>query len=395
MSNRCLRPLIFVIITAFGIGGCRHFDFLKRTPAASVPTSVDEPVLAEVVIADGLLSSRSKRQDTWLLEIQAQLQYAVGALAGMGATVDLDRVEISIDEANVRVDGDSRIIPYAARLLGVWPSALPAVRSIVLPRGGDIATRERFFRTYGEDCQSKASAFPENAYWHVYRPEAVGCPLTSDTLDKTLTVKTSISVRPQFLAGSPDYAALWADRRLTITVLTSSQSDFAETVHQLGEILGTPTASSVADVSFTHPVDGKGDVVARVLWVGDGLMTPEVRAVLAADAAVQDLISYETTASLRQAARTLTAALPSAGAAHRMVHLDGRDSVAYVAQDLVAALGSKSHIVATAWSPRRGPLGVSIKVLTAALMKTSTTFPNLAAELAVTGAKVAAIDVSK
>lgn len=344
-----------MLVVLIGAAACRHRA--GGTRSESLATDEQGPSEAIGTIGNGMIVSRADNEERWLAEIQAQLQYASGALAGQGALADLSRVELALNPRQVVVRGQERHVPYVARFRLTWPTSVSTTKTLVLPRSGDLTARHAFFRYYGATCVARGERAEESTFWHAFRPDSKACPLVQPPFDRQNAVRTALDVTPVKPRGGPAYDRLWLGKKLAVTVVIEDERVLNAAVRSMGEQFGAPVSLSASAATFAATVAGKGSLDLAVVSASpEGRVAYDARRQLGgafaflgagslhtANEAMSDWLGLGTGFSQP----SLNAVMPST------LFVSGRGPFPFLKPDIVAATAEGAFVAAFA-SPAKG-----------------------------------------
>lgn len=301
-NGRCRRPalnIVLILSVVFVAVGCRHFGKRSKSSLQDTVEDAAAPIEAVATVTDGVLVSRAGNQEQWLPEIQAQLQYAAGAISGWGAVADLSRIELDVDVQGVTVSGKEWRVPYVARFALTAPRAALSLRTVVLPRRGDIAGQDDFFRLYGASCRASGAKSEARTFWHVFRPEAKGCPLGQPPFDRQNAVRAALDLTATKPEGMPDYDRFRSEKNLVVTMVVDDARLLNDAVRLMTERFGAPASLSASMATFSKPLGAdatKGQVDLAVLGTG-----AEARTAFRERTKRSGVVAYLSTGSLSDA----------------------------------------------------------------------------------------------
>lgn len=196
LAMRTIGKISAVLWLLGATAGCKLIDQIMAEPSSEVKTTPEAKAqLFAAAVADGSIRTRSTSKSAWLQEARDQLAYASGQLRELGGLMDPDRVEVDLDLAHIKADGEVSVVPFKARFPVSWSAdiAAPPALTLYLPKGGDKEARQAFFTAYGATCADPAAAeLALRVFWFHYRPQRSGCAIGQGTFDHSLVARSTL-----------------------------------------------------------------------------------------------------------------------------------------------------------------------------------------------------------
>lgn len=208
-----------------------------REPAkSSTKFTSNALTLTQAEIKDGLLETNLNDADSIKAQIKEQLKFSIGQLAGIGATPNLNNIDIHLGHTGVREIHYSTSFPVAWTL----EKDLIGDYTLILPRAVGSLAAANFYRKYGdENCllqEEDAPLIGILTFWYYYRPEKPNCALNKPAAASDVA-RVALSFQKKELPAakkSPRYQKIWEDGRLVFTgIFGQDNHHWLETVWKI------------------------------------------------------------------------------------------------------------------------------------------------------------------
>ncbi len=291
-------------------------------------------------------------------EIREQLMYAIGQLNGFGGGAEMARLALALQEVTPRADGrfDAK---YTAKLFVAWPRehAVPATMNLVVPAGGDAATRSSFLASFGPGGGSPCYTPTEHdislgIFWYYYRPMQQGCALAGgDVAGLSTRLTMRLAVSDQNTTGkSPEYGKVWEDQRLVVTAIFGMNEPEPWSENDAGVVAFRTLYDYLVQTypllsyQVTHDdirleLQGRNGVIDAHLYLVKGIRDVDQAFIEKYESrtAVSDFVSYSGHSGLGANVRALARMGRFTPGQYQIYFINGCDSFAYVDQALADA----------------------------------------------------------
>jgi hypothetical protein len=363
--------LISTLIAVLGLIAC------NASQESNIEFDSAHSIALDGQIENGQIVANTSNKTQIRQQITEQVKYTIGQLNGRSAGPDINRSRVEILDIKPRTDGKYDV-RYRSNLFVAWPlgGSPPSQFTLILPRSGDFASLNRFFRTYGADEKGDKRCLDWSAhdvtagiFWYYYRPEKAGCPLRDSSPD-VVKIRVTFEISDENTKGKyPEYGKVWEDGRLEVTAIFAKNEEGVMTNNDAGtnsfrqmyaSLVGTYGAPKRVNLKPTELPDAYHPMIRAVfatprgdldvhLYLVDTLRAMSTSFVQTYETRTKtsDFVSYSGHSGLGTNIRTLATLGTFVAGQYQIFLVNGCDTFAYVDN----SLRDKHHAV----NPGHGP----------------------------------------